>query len=66
MGDVLDTRPELTPVAIKAGVRLAKRLYGGGKEQMDYDMIPTTVFTPLEYGTIGEATEDGFISLTPA
>jgi len=58
IGDVLDTRPELTPVAIKAGVRLAKRLYGGGKEQMDYDMIPTTVFTPLEYGTIGFSEED--------
>ncbi|CAC5419494.1 TXNRD [Mytilus coruscus] len=53
IGDVLHDRPELTPVAIKAGRLLAERLFGGSKVKMDYDKIPTTVFTPLEYGVVG-------------
>ena len=57
IGDVLDTRQELTPVAIKAGVRLMRRIYGNGKDTMNYDLVPTTVFTPLEYGTIGMSEE---------
>ncbi|XP_055354180.1 thioredoxin reductase 1, cytoplasmic-like isoform X2 [Paramacrobiotus metropolitanus] len=57
IGDVLCGRPELTPVAIQAGTMLARRLYGGSSEVYDYDMIPTTVFTPLEYGAIGYAEE---------
>jgi pyruvate/2-oxoglutarate dehydrogenase complex dihydrolipoamide dehydrogenase (E3) component len=48
---------ELAPVAVKAGVRLARRLYGGGTLQMDYDAVPTTVFTPLEYGCVGYSEE---------
>jgi thioredoxin reductase (NADPH) len=58
IGDVLESRQELTPVAIKAGVLLAKRLYNGGTISMEYDTVPTTVFTPLEYGTIGISEED--------
>jgi thioredoxin reductase (NADPH) len=58
IGDVLHGRPELTPVAILAGKLLARRLYGGSKIHMDYDTIPTTVFTPLEYGAIGLPEED--------
>eukprot|EP00002_Diphylleia_rotans_P005489 TRINITY_DN1463_c0_g1_i6.p1 TRINITY_DN1463_c0_g1~~TRINITY_DN1463_c0_g1_i6.p1 ORF type:complete len:573 (+),score=111.19 TRINITY_DN1463_c0_g1_i6:101-1819(+) len=57
IGDVLEGRPELTPVAIKAGKLLAKRLYDGSKELMDYDNIPTVVFTPMEYGCIGLSEE---------
>jgi len=57
IGDVLDTRQELTPVAIKAGLRLVRRLFGGGTETMDYDLVPTTVFTPIEYGCIGMSEE---------
>jgi len=59
IGDVLDTRQELTPVAIKAGVRLMRRIYSETpyKEKMSYDLVPTTVFTPLEYGTIGMSEE---------
>lgn len=49
---------ELTPTAIKAGVALAERLYGGKTKKMDYDTIPTTVFTPIEYGTCGLSEED--------
>lgn len=50
---MLHGRLELTPVAIKAGALLANRLCGAGTELMDYEAVPTTVFTPLEYGTIG-------------
>eukprot|EP00245_Coleochaete_scutata_P002496 TRINITY_DN1330_c0_g3_i1.p1 TRINITY_DN1330_c0_g3~~TRINITY_DN1330_c0_g3_i1.p1 ORF type:complete len:287 (+),score=77.70 TRINITY_DN1330_c0_g3_i1:77-862(+) len=57
IGDVLEGRQELTPVAIKAGVLLAKRLFGGGTVAMDYNLVPTTVFTPLEYGCVGMAEE---------
>ena len=53
IGDVQFGRLELTPSAIKAGALLAKRLYGSSTELMDYNLVPTTVFTPLEYGTIG-------------
>eukprot|EP00128_Syssomonas_multiformis_P008506 Colp12_sorted_trinity150504_noHs@35476 len=58
IGDVLLGRLELTPVAIQAGRLLADRLYGGGKTQMDYRNIPTTVFTPIEYGAIGYPEEE--------
>ncbi|EEC09104.1 thioredoxin reductase, putative [Ixodes scapularis] len=34
VGDVLDGRPELTPVAIQAGTLLARRLYGGSDVQV--------------------------------
>jgi len=38
---------------------LAKRLYEPGFTQlMDYTNVPTTVFTPLEYGTVGLSEED--------
>jgi len=61
IGDVIDgdalTPPsqltELTPVAIQAGKLLAMRLYGEETEQMDYQGVPTTVYTPLEYGCVG-------------
>lgn len=46
-------RDELTPVAIQAGKLLARRLYAGASKLMDYNMVPTVVFTPHEYGTVG-------------
>jgi thioredoxin reductase (NADPH) len=58
VGDVMDGCPELTPVAIQAGISLARRLYGGSKEPMDYVNICTTVFTPIEYACIGLSEED--------
>ena len=58
IGDVLQGKHELTPVAIQAGKLLAKRLVAGGKQHCDYVNVPTTVFTPLEFGTIGLAEED--------
>lgn len=45
-------------MAIKAGKLLAYRLFGGGTEKMDYVNVPTTVFTPLEYGCCGYSEED--------
>jgi pyruvate/2-oxoglutarate dehydrogenase complex dihydrolipoamide dehydrogenase (E3) component len=58
IGDVATGRPELTPVAIQAGELLARRLVKGATEIMDYEKIPTTVFTPFEYGLCGLSEED--------
>jgi pyruvate/2-oxoglutarate dehydrogenase complex dihydrolipoamide dehydrogenase (E3) component len=54
---------ELTPVAIKAGQLLAKRLFGGSDIKMDYNAVATTVFTPLEYGNIGFSEEEAIEAL---
>ncbi|XP_054257802.1 thioredoxin reductase 1, mitochondrial-like isoform X2 [Macrosteles quadrilineatus] len=54
IGDVLYNKPELTPVAIKAGQLLVRRLFGNSKVQMVYENVPTTVFTPLEYSFVGK------------
>ncbi|XP_058959435.2 thioredoxin reductase 1, cytoplasmic isoform X1 [Pocillopora verrucosa] len=58
VGDIMDGKLELTPVAIQAGRLLARRLYGGQNELCDYVNVATTVFTPLEYGCIGLSEED--------
>jgi len=57
LGDVIKGNLELTPVAIKAGRLLARRLFTNSKVLMDYRYVPTTVFTPLEYGACGYAEE---------
>jgi len=49
---------ELTPVAIQAGELLSQRLFSNSTKAMDYNTVPTTVFTPLEYGCIGFSEED--------
>lgn len=58
VGDVCEGKLELTPVAVQAGELLARRLYGNSTVQMDYEMVPTTVFTPFEYGSVGLSEED--------
>lgn len=66
LGDIVDgdslsppsNTTELTPVAIQAGKLLAERLYNGSAAQMDYQGVPTTVYTPLEYACVGLAEED--------
>jgi len=58
VGDVASGRIELTPSAIQAGKLLAKRLFGNSTVLMDYHLIPTTVFTPIEYGACGLGEED--------
>uniref|UniRef100_A0A670YM66 Thioredoxin reductase 1, cytoplasmic n=2 Tax=Pseudonaja textilis TaxID=8673 RepID=A0A670YM66_PSETE len=57
IGDVLEGKPELTPVAIQAGRLLVRRLYDGAFTKCDYINVPTTVFTPLEYGACGYSEE---------
>uniref|UniRef100_A0A8C2VW22 Thioredoxin reductase 2 n=1 Tax=Chinchilla lanigera TaxID=34839 RepID=A0A8C2VW22_CHILA len=57
IGDVAEGRPELTPTAIMAGRLLAQRLFGQSSDLMDYNNVPTTVFTPLEYGCVGLSEE---------
>eukprot|EP00339_Tiarina_fusa_P022079 CAMPEP_0117052568 /NCGR_PEP_ID=MMETSP0472-20121206/36337_1 /TAXON_ID=693140 ORGANISM="Tiarina fusus, Strain LIS" /NCGR_SAMPLE_ID=MMETSP0472 /ASSEMBLY_ACC=CAM_ASM_000603 /LENGTH=624 /DNA_ID=CAMNT_0004767245 /DNA_START=29 /DNA_END=1903 /DNA_ORIENTATION=+ len=58
VGDVMEGCPELTPVAIQAGISLARRLFGGSKEPMDYVNVCTTVFTPIEYSCVGLSEDD--------
>ncbi len=53
IGDVTG-RAQLTPVAIAAGRRLADRLFGGRPERhLNYEMIPTVVFSHPPIGTVG-------------
>mmetsp|Transcript_24607 Transcript_24607/g.59226 ORF Transcript_24607/g.59226 Transcript_24607/m.59226 type:complete len:384 (-) Transcript_24607:388-1539(-) len=58
IGDVASDKLELTPVAIQAGKLLAARLFSRSQTIMRYDLVPTAVFTPLEYGAIGLSEED--------
>lgn len=53
VGDITGRR-ELTPVAIAAGRRLADRLFGGQADaSLDYDNIPSVVFSHPPIGTVG-------------
>lgn len=62
IGDVVEGAPELTPVAILAGKLLARRLFGGSSECMNYKSVATTIFTPLEMGTVGLSEEEAIAS----
>jgi pyruvate/2-oxoglutarate dehydrogenase complex dihydrolipoamide dehydrogenase (E3) component len=55
--------PELTPVAIQAGIMLARRLFGGSREPMDYVNVCTTVFTPIEYSCVGLSEDAAILKL---
>lgn len=63
IGDVAKNNPELTPVAIREGLFLVDRLYSGGNKYLNYDHIPTTIFTPLEYSCMGLSEEKAFARL---
>jgi glutathione reductase (NADPH) len=53
IGDVTQ-HAGLTPVAIAAGRRLADRLFGGQSDRrLDYDNIPSVVFSHPPVGTVG-------------
>lgn len=52
IGDVID-RVQLTPVAIAEGMILADRLFNDGRGRMDYDGIPTAVFSQPAIGMVG-------------
>lgn len=52
IGDVID-RVQLTPVAIAEGMALARTLFKGDPTTLDYDNIPTAVFSHPHIGTVG-------------
>ena len=57
VGDVTPSTA-LTPVAIAAGRRLADRLFGGQPQaKLDFDNIPTVVFSHPPIGTVGLSEE---------
>ena len=52
VGDVTD-RVQLTPVAIREGHALADRLFGGRDWRVDYDHIPSAVFSHPPLASVG-------------
>jgi glutathione reductase (NADPH) len=52
VGDVTD-RINLTPVAIREGHAFADTVFGGTARTMTHDLVPSTVFTQPELGTVG-------------
>ncbi|CAD7969422.1 unnamed protein product [Amoebophrya sp. A25] len=58
IGDIALGRLELTPVAIQSGRLLVDRLFDNSKKPMDYQNVATTVFTPIEFGTVGLSEDD--------
>ena len=62
LGDVANTH-NLTPVAIKEGHILARRLFGGEPDlAMNYNLIPTAVFSQPPIGTVGHTEESAIAS----
>ncbi|MGM0214257.1 glutathione-disulfide reductase [Enterococcus sp. AZ109] len=58
IGDVIG-KVDLTPVAIAAGRRLSERLFNGKEDEyLDYDNIPTVIFTHPTIATIGLSEEE--------
>ena len=58
LGDVTGKK-ELTPVAIAAGRKLSERLFNGQEHaKLDYDMIPTVIFSHPPVATIGLSEEE--------
>jgi len=52
VGDVID-KVQLTPVAIREGHAFADTQFGDARRSVDYDLIPTGVFSTPEIGTVG-------------
>ncbi|PLW76758.1 glutathione-disulfide reductase [Cohaesibacter celericrescens] len=52
VGDVTN-RVNLTPVAIREGAALVETLFNNNPTVIDYENIPTAVFTQPEIGTVG-------------
>ncbi|ENM3865297.1 TPA: glutathione-disulfide reductase [Vibrio cholerae] len=54
VGDIMEGGIELTPVAVKAGRQLSERLFNHKlNAKMDYQLVPTVVFSHPPIGTIG-------------
>jgi glutathione reductase (NADPH) len=59
VGDIMEGGIELTPVAVKAGRLLSERLFNNKPDaKMDYDLVPTVVFSHPPIGTIGLTTQE--------
>lgn len=59
VGDIMEGGIELTPVAVKAGRQLSERLFNGKTDaKMDYNLVPTVVFSHPPIGTIGLTEQD--------
>ena len=56
VGDVID-RVQLTPVALAEGMALAKYLFGNEPLNVDYDNIPSAVFSQPSIATVGLSEE---------
>lgn len=52
VGDVTD-RVQLTPVALAEAMVVVDQLFGHGQRSMNYELIPTAVFTHPGIGTVG-------------
>ena len=53
IGDVANTPYQLTPVATAEGMILAEHLFAKSKKKMNYDFIPTAVFSQPPVATVG-------------
>ena len=52
IGDVT-ARVQLTPVALAEAMVLVDHLFGSGQRRLDYELIPTAVFTTPNIGSVG-------------
>ncbi|ATE62309.1 glutathione-disulfide reductase [Thauera sinica] len=52
IGDVID-RVALTPVALAEGMQFVRQMSGEAVQLLDYDLIPTAVFSQPAIGTVG-------------
>ncbi len=52
VGDVTD-RVQLTPVAIREGQAFADTVFGGMPAKVDYDLVPSAVFSQPPIGAVG-------------
>jgi glutathione reductase (NADPH) len=56
IGDVTN-RVNLTPVALAEGMQVARRLFAQQETHVDYDFIPTAIFSQPPIGTVGYSEE---------
>ncbi|WP_295760319.1 glutathione-disulfide reductase [Undibacterium sp.] len=57
LGDVT-ARIQLTPVALGEAMQLVDHLFGDDSKKMDYELIPTAVFTHPNIATVGYSESD--------
>lgn len=59
VGDIITDAVPLTPVAVASGRRLSERLFNNKpNEHLDYNLIPTVIFSHPPIGTVGLSEED--------